>query len=135
MRFLIPSFDTVVEIHTIIIETYGGLPGIPHPELLDAALHRPENYTQFSKSYDIHLVAAIILDSIARNHAFADGNKRTALITTLMVYNLNSVSKLDYTLHMNDKFEELVLHVTQKHPSIETTRMRLAELIEDFSSQ
>jgi hypothetical protein len=32
MQFTLPTPDTVVEIHEIAIDTYGGLGGIPHPE-------------------------------------------------------------------------------------------------------
>lgn len=135
MRFLVPSVETVFAIHEIVIETYGGLHGIPHPELVESALHRPESYIHYSEECDLYLVTAIILHSITRNHAFADGNKRTALITMLMTYNLNSKEQLEYSLHMNQKFEELVLYVANRNPQIRTLRTKVKKLIEEFSAQ
>jgi death-on-curing protein len=38
---------------------------------------------------DIHLKAAALLHSIARNHAFVDGNKRTAVLATVIFYARN----------------------------------------------
>lgn len=132
MEFLIPSLDTVIEIHQVVVAVFGGLDGIPHPQYIEAAIMRPQSYMAYEEDCDIYLVAAIILDAIARNHAFADGNKRTALITMLMTYNLNSKKKIGYSHHMNDKFEELVLSVAQNKPSIETTRTRLKKLLLEF---
>ena len=133
MEFNLPNLETVLDIHTIVIDLYGGLHGVPHPEYIEAALMRPQHYMLFTPDCDIHLVAAILLDSIARNHAFADGNKRTALITMLMIYNLNGYKQLRYDLHMNEKFEELVLDVTRKKPTISLLRVRLKNLILEFS--
>ncbi len=133
--YLLPSFDTVCIIHEIVLEEFGGLKGMPHPEYIESALYRPQNYMALESNCDIHLVAALILEGIARNHAFADGNKRTALISMLMVYNLNSDKKqrLSYDLHMNKKFEELVMGVVKEKPSIKRIRTELIKLIDEFS--
>lgn len=132
MEFKLPSFETIVEIHSVVIDLYGGFDGFPHPKTIEGALARPKHYMSYEKECDIHLVAALILDSIARNHAFSDGNKRTALITMLMTYRLNGIT-LEYNLHMNEKFEELVLRVAQKKPSIKETREKLQKLVEEFT--
>lgn len=134
MQFVLPSADAVLEIHEIVINQYGGLHGVPHPDRIKAALQRPQTYIDYQKEYDIHTVAALLLDSIARNHAFADGNKRTALLVMLMTYNLNNVTKLRYNLHMNNAFEELVLYVTTKKPTIETLQAKLKDLVTEYSS-
>lgn len=135
MQFQIPDYETILEIHKIVIENFGGLSGIPHPEYIESSLVRPQNYMAYDNHCDIHLVAALILDGIAKNHAFADGNKRTALIAMLMTYNLNNVNQLKYGLHMNVKFEKIVLYVTEKKPPIKQLRTKLKKLIEEFSIQ
>lgn len=136
MQFFLPSFETVCEIHDIILDESGGLAGMPHPEYIQSALHRPQNYMDYDSDCDIHLVAALVLDGIVRNHAFADGNKRTALITMLMVYNLNSHrhkhNKMAYSLRMNSEFEALVVDVAEKRPDITALRSKLGALIEEF---
>lgn len=38
---------------------------------------------------DIHTKAAALMHSLARNHPFLDGNKRTALLAGVVFYGLN----------------------------------------------
>jgi len=54
----------------------GGLQGVPNPHLIESALARP--YTGYYPR--IWQKAAALVESMARNHGFADGNKRTTLI-------------------------------------------------------
>jgi len=39
----------------------------------------------------IHVLAALYVDSFARNHAFNDGNKRTAIFSAVLTYAINNV--------------------------------------------
>ncbi len=135
MEFRLPSFDTVIEIHEIVFELDGGLEGVPHPEYIHASLGRPQSYMMYDDGCDIHLVAAIVLHSFVRNHAFADGNKRTALLTTLFTYNGNSKhlggKRLSYGKNANKELEALVLKVAGKNPpEISEIREELEEIIE-----
>lgn len=132
MEFILPSFDTVLGIHQIVIEEYGGLDGLPHPEYIHSAIARPQHYMTYSEECDIHLVSALILDGVARDHAFADGNKRTALLSMLMTYRMNGV-RLEYGLMMNEKFESLVLKVAQRKPSVQVLRSDLEKLVKQFT--
>ena len=54
----------------------GGRPGIPNLHLVRSAIDRPYNgyYRPIARK------AAALVHSMATNHGFADGNKRTALI-------------------------------------------------------
>jgi death on curing protein len=65
--------DTIF-FHKQLIERYGGAPGIRDAGALESALHRPR-----TGYYDtlIHEAAAL-LESLAQNHPFVDGNKRVA---------------------------------------------------------
>jgi death on curing protein len=103
------------------------------PNDIEAALGRPMNYMQYETDCDIHLIAAIILDPVARYHAFADGNKRTALLTTLFIYRVNGF-QLEYGHVMNEKFEELVLSVADNkvNLSIQELRSQIRALIEKY---
>jgi death-on-curing family protein len=97
---------------------------------------RPQHFMDYDEECDIHLVAAIILESITTFHAFADGNKRTALISMLMTYRMNGL-ELDFTLHVNEKLEKLVLDIadSQKRQTIKQLRTRLKKLIDEFSKR
>lgn len=74
------SKEQVLLIHQKTIELQGGLPGIRDTGLLESALARPENYYAYGEQDKFELAAAYA-EGIARNHPFADGNKRTAYAT------------------------------------------------------
>lgn len=72
--------DSLIRWHDKIIEKTGGLRGIRDKGALDSALNRPKNTYAFGgDSIDICDLAAEYGFGIACNHAFADGNKRTAI--------------------------------------------------------
>lgn len=64
----------VLAIHADQIERYGGSHGLRDPGLLEAALFRP----QTGYYADVIEEAAALWESLSQNHAFIDGNKRTA---------------------------------------------------------
>jgi death-on-curing protein len=64
-------------IHESVIEIGGGAHGLRDVALLESALARPENLHAYGE-VDIFRLAASYAEGIARNHAFVDGNKRTA---------------------------------------------------------
>jgi death on curing protein len=72
-------------IHDDQIERYGGSPGIRDPGLLEAALYRP----QTGYYADLIEEAAALWESLAQNHPFIDGNKRTAFAATYTFLAIN----------------------------------------------
>ena len=64
----------VLAMHADQIERYGGSPGVRDQGLLEAALYRP----QTGHYADLIEEAAALWESLAQNHSFVDGNKRTA---------------------------------------------------------
>jgi len=88
-----PNFITlaeVVAIHKKQIQQYGGSPGIRDEGLLESAIAQPEA-TFFGELLHPTIAeqAAAYLFHISRNHAFLDGNKRTALAATYVFLRLN----------------------------------------------
>ena len=82
------DYLTVVEvlvIHADQIERYGGPHGVRDPGLLEAALYRPQTgyYT------DLIEEAAALWESLSQNHAFIDGNKRTAFAAMYTFLSIN----------------------------------------------
>lgn len=63
--------------HTVLMQRYGGAPGLRDPGALEAALFRP----QTGYYADIVTEAAALMESLAINHPFVDGNKRIAFAT------------------------------------------------------
>ena len=64
-------------IHEGVIEIGGGSHGLRDAALLDSALARPQNQHAYGET-DTFQLAASYAEGISRNHAFVDGNKRTA---------------------------------------------------------
>ena len=58
--------------------------------LLESAVLRAQQSVFGADAYpDIHSKAAALLHSLIRNHPFIDGNKRTAVLSVLVFYELN----------------------------------------------
>ena len=82
---LYPTLLETIELHSRLIERFGGKDGVRDMGLLESALMRPQ--TGYYKS--LSLEAAALLQSLAQNHAFIDGNKRVAFATTAIFLRMN----------------------------------------------
>jgi death-on-curing protein len=99
IRFLLEAI--VLAIHDDQIRLYGGVYGVRDPAGLDSALHTPQ--AQFDGQFlhsTIFEMAAAYGFHLCQNHAFIDGNKRTAgmaMFTFLQLNGLEPVaSEADY---------------------------------------
>lgn len=74
--------------HKVLIEGYGGAPGLRDAGALEAALYRPQ-----TGYYDtiVHEAAAL-LESLVTNHPFVDGNKRVAFAVADVFLRINGYS-------------------------------------------
>jgi death on curing protein len=77
----------VLAIHADQIERYGGTQGVRDQGLLESALYRP----QTGYYADLIEEAAALWESLAQNHPFIDGNKRTAFAATYTFLAINGV--------------------------------------------
>jgi len=60
--------------------------------LLDSAVYRPQATVFGGDAYpDIDQKAAVLLESLVRNHALVDGNKRIGWLATVVFYGLNNI--------------------------------------------
>lgn len=77
----------VLAIHADQIDRYGGADGLRDAGSLEAALFRPQT------GYYVDLIeqAAALWESLAQNHPFIDGNKRTAFAVTFTFLAINGV--------------------------------------------
>jgi death-on-curing protein len=70
----------VVEtMHAEQLQRHGGAFGLRDENMLESALARAENKAAYGDPTVEELAAAYVF-GIARNHAFVDGNKRTAIV-------------------------------------------------------
>ena len=91
-------------IHDEAIYEFGGLSGLRDPGLLESALDRPRNPLASEPKSSIFQLASALCVGIAKNHPFADGNKRTALLVTRAFLYLNG-----YALEPKEDDEVLTL--------------------------
>jgi death-on-curing protein len=75
----------VLGMHTALMQRYGGAPGVRDPGALESALFRP----QTGYYEDIVAEAAALLESLAINHPFVDGNKRIAFAAADVFLRIN----------------------------------------------
>lgn len=99
------DYLTVIEvlaIHHIMIKRYGGSHGIRDMGALEAACFRP----QTGYYEDVIAEAAALMESLAINHPFIDGNKRVAfgaadLFLRINSYRIHSDSSTVYRMMLN----------------------------------
>lgn len=73
----------------VLVEELGGLQ-VRDFGLLDSAAHRPQATVFGDDAYpDLDTKAAVLLDSIVRNHPLVDGNKRLAWVAVVVFYGIN----------------------------------------------
>lgn len=127
MSIILPDRETLDILHDAILWASGGKSGVHDEKLILSAIERPATYTQYVDDYDLDTICAVLIDSIARYHGFRDGNKRTALITTIFTYRINDVH-FNATVDMNNDFDDLVMWVVTEKPDIPAVVDRLKEL-------
>ena len=79
------SRDKVLEIHRVLIERFGGPPGVRDLGLLESALFRPRT----GYYADLAEMAVALFESLIMNHPFVDANKRVAFFATDVFLRLN----------------------------------------------
>lgn len=121
---LIIDFEDLLYIHDQIIELSGGLKGVRDEHALKSALARPYQ-TAFGEEIhgDIFEKAASLLDSIANNHGFVDGNKRTAMAASAFFLVMHDID----LIITDTEYEEFMLLVVNEKPGVEKIKIWLEE--------
>ncbi len=78
MTHKFPTIEDVMAAHDALIRRHGGAPGIRDEGALASALMRP----QIGYYDGLIQEAAAMMESLAMNHPFIDGNKRVAFAVT-----------------------------------------------------
>ena len=84
------TVEHVLTIHQRVIAEFGGDPAVRDQGLLESAVAMPS--AQYGGEFlhaDLPAMAAAYLFHLCRNHPFADGNKRTALVAAEVFLVLN----------------------------------------------
>ncbi len=100
------TYKGVVLVHYLIMKRYGEGEhvGVKDERLLESALHRPKQTVFGEDAYpSLWEKAAALFQSVARNHAFYNGNKRTALAVMELFLKKNGYKlKKDYNQEIED---------------------------------
>lgn len=112
----------VLSIHSKQISRYGGSLGIRDEGLLDSGIYQPQaTFGGELLHPTIFEQAAAYLFHITNNHAFIDGNKRTAFDVMVTFLNMN-----DYELNMStEEAYELTIQVAENKLSKEELTVML----------
>lgn len=104
----------VLFIHARLLAATGGEHGVRDIGLLQSAVARPQATFDGHDLYpDLFHKAAALMESLAQNHPFVDGNKRTA-ITAASLFLLRNGRRVNST---NSELEQFTLWVVNEHPS------------------
>jgi death-on-curing protein len=104
------SVDRIIEIHDDIIKEYGGTGGLLTKGTLELLIYK------VNREKEVFRGAALILHSIAAQHPFFDGNKRTAFVTAE-----NVLGEEGYFLDAeDDEIVELMRKIAQYKHTVKT---------------
>ena len=82
--------EFIIAVHERLIADSGGGSGLRDAGLLESALARPIHRFNYGEPSLTELAAAYAV-GIAKNHAFVDGNKRTAFVAAVVFLERNGL--------------------------------------------
>ncbi len=100
------TYEQAVAIHARQLRRFGGAPGLRDEGMLRSALERPVNKWQYEQA-EMPLLAAAYGFGLAKNHAFVDGNKRIAFMTTVIFLRKNGILFAPAQAHATQMFFSL----------------------------
>ena len=110
----------------------GAPPPVRDMGLLGAAAARPQTTVFGEDAYpDVWEKAAALLQSIVKNHALVDGNKRLGWLATAVLLELNGIEAVRAT---NDDVYDLVVNVAAGHDPIDRIATVLRDVVLVWSS-
>lgn len=115
--------NQVIAINTIQISLYSPNEpmGVKEPDLLDSALNRPKQSAFRRDAYPtIHEKAAALFESTAKNHAFFNADKPTALASLIIFLKLNGYR---WNMGIEDEQDFTVDAVNHKYTFVEIISM------------
>jgi death-on-curing protein len=115
-----------------LVDLASGLLGVPPPirdlGLLGSAAARPQATAFGEDAYpDLWTKAAALLQSILKNHALVDGNKRLGWLATAVFLEINGA---EVTHVSNDAVYDFVIAITTGHHEVAEIDAQLQSLVE-----
>lgn len=92
-----PSKKNILELHSDLIQAFGGIDGIRDENLLESAIEAPFQTFGGQDLYPALIEkAARLCYGLVKNHPFLDGNKRTGIHVALVFLEING-AEIEYT--------------------------------------
>ena len=125
------SVEAVEAVHDEVLAAHGGMPGLRSRSLLESAIAAPQaSYGGEVLMTNPVEIAAAYLFYLTRNHAFVDGNKRTALASCLLFLQLNDVMPSGSAKNLDpEAWEALMIDVGASRLDRDQTTERLRALL------
>lgn len=125
------TVEAVKAIHGEVLSAHGGASGLRDEALLESAVAAPQA-TMMGQPLlsDAVEIAAAYLFYLCRNHAFIDGNKRTALAACLVFLEQNGLLPIE-TVPI-DEWEDFVLQVASSKLDRDATTKQLRKLLRNL---
>ncbi len=124
MKYLSP--EQILAIHDQMIRRFGGSFGLRDMGLFLAAVSRPQATFGGQDLYPtVFEKAAALLQSLLKNHAFVDGNKRTALSAAGIFLRMNGWE----LINQHDEEVEFAVQVDNEHLSLEDIALWLKKFV------
>lgn len=105
------SVDTVLAIHQLLINRFGGSAGVRDLDILEGILQSPYQTFGGEELYP-HIVdkAVHLCVEVIRQHPFVDGNKRVAVALLGALLECHGLYLVDDSTHLYNKIIKLVTH-------------------------
>ncbi len=94
---------------------FGGLAGVQNLGLVESAIARP--YSGYCRT--ISKKAAALTHSLAKNHGFLDGNKRTALVVATLLITRSGYELVAVKNDIGEEIESMILDVVVDRMAID----------------
>jgi len=121
------EFLDLEDVIGLAIALFGDPPPVRDMGLLGSAVARPQTTAFGDDAYpDIWTKAAALLQSVVKNRALVDGNKRLGWLTTAVFLEINQV---EISRASNNDVYDLVIDVAAANPSVDAIAQRLRDLI------
>jgi death on curing protein len=118
------DLDDVIELASRLL---GDPPPIGDIGLLGSAVARPRTSAFGEDAYpDLWTKAAALLQSVVKNHALVDGNKRLGWLSTAVFLEINGI---EISSADNDAVYELVMDVAASRAGVDEIAQRLRDLV------
>lgn len=125
-------FLTTAQIQRLHTTQINPNPLLSQPSLLESAVHSPRNIEYYTNQDNVFQLAAALSVSIMKNHAYQDGNKRTALVAAFLKINGYILQKVP--LQANSTNDCVIQQLADAHVAVCTNAWTAEQLGQLYQS-